>query len=344
MAAARSSNRLYAIIILAALVSCAVAIPLNVPASSIGDAPVLRGTVGTSDTTMLDEIVDSTFSCLSSFTSSLLTALDNWAERGFEIDHGNCVNDGAGTVSLSSSISIDTGATEGSSEIIVSPTGDDVDRSSSITARFPERMVTESMSMTLNGNKGSIRWSEDYQTATLTPAAPLGFGKSYTVVVNGTTVSGINLMKAWHFRTAAAGGLIGRYVDEDGIGCSIMLVTLSNGMVTLTNEVGFFSFGNLARGEYNITFERPNFFVEGSIFSKEINVTISPGKITDAGTIVLKDWSALMTAISIGEKFIEGLIDMAIMAGIMWVVKLILTTAVTYVLVWYLTPLFIIFF
>lgn len=133
-----------------------------------------------------------------------------------------------------------------------SPTGNDQPRPATISALFSEGMNTNTLVMKVNGLGGTIQWTGN--NATFYPSQILGYGVEYTVTISGTDLAGNHIDCSWSFTTGKNLGTIeGTIKEANGDPISNATITLSNGMLTMTDANGNFSFTDVPDGSYDLT-------------------------------------------------------------------------------------------
>jgi uncharacterized membrane protein len=157
-----------------------------------------------------------------------------------------------------------------------SPTGSDVAINSTVSVTFSEAMNTSSVSIAINGVGQT--WSG--KTATFTQSSTLAYNTSYSVTVAGKDLAG-NMMKySWSFTTMKNEGMIeGAIKDADGNPIANATVTLSNGMTTMTDVKGHFSFENVPSGNYTMN------TTKAGLKPITQSVSASAGQTNELGTL-----------------------------------------------------------
>jgi hypothetical protein len=118
-------------------------------------------------------------------------------------------------------------------------------------ASFSELMNTSSVRAIVNGVNGTLTWSGN--NVTFSPTAKLAYDTTYHVTVTGKDLAGNVVEYSWSFTTMKNEGTIeGAIKDADGNPIANATVTLSNGMTTMTDVKGHFSFENVPSGNYTM--------------------------------------------------------------------------------------------
>jgi len=162
---------------------------------------------------------------------------------------------------------------------IVSPTGDQAPLSPQVVVEFSEAMNQTSVTIVVEGVEGSVDWSGN--TATLTLSGRLAYGTTYNVTASGKDLAGNTMTTNWTFSTLSVGSIVGVLLDDKGDPMAEILVQLSGGDSATTDSQGNFRFDQLLVGNYTLTVE-----VEG-YEPLTMNVTVEADGTTDLGDIVL---------------------------------------------------------
>jgi hypothetical protein len=157
-----------------------------------------------------------------------------------------------------------------------------------VTATFSEEMNHTSVQVSMAGAIGALTWSGN--TVIFTPSTALAYGTTFTVVVNGNDLAG-NAMSAlsWTFTTVQLSHIQGTVVLNNKWPAVNATVDLGNGITTLTDENGRFSF-SVPAGQYDLTISKAGYqtahtsvtTLPGQNVQLDI-VELSPSKSTIAG-------------------------------------------------------------
>ncbi len=167
---------------------------------------------------------------------------------------------------------------------VVTPTGADVDITSSVVVRFSEPMDMSSAIVQLDGVDAGMIWSGNEARC----ISALQYDGVYSVHVFGTDLAGNALEQNWTFSTVRTGSMSGTLIDANGHPLANITVGLSNGLRTVTDGEGHFTFTSLAPGSYTVTVHADGF----DTFATDMAVV--SGEDTAAGTTTLYAVSAGM--------------------------------------------------
>jgi parallel beta-helix repeat protein len=164
----------------------------------------------------------------------------------------------------------------------VSPTGDLAPLSPLIVVEFSEAMNQTSVEIMVDGVEGSVDWSGN--TATLTLSQRLAYGTAYNVTVTGKDLAGNPMTVSWTFSTLSVGNVQGKLVDEDGDPMEGIEVRLSNGDTVTTDSQGNFLFEQVGVGNYTLTVEADGYEVLSMGVEVEADGTTDLGELTLVST------------------------------------------------------------
>jgi parallel beta-helix repeat protein len=164
--------------------------------------------------------------------------------------------------------------------VVVSPTGDGIDIDAKIVVKFSELMNVSSVTIIVSDSVGGDVVFVG-NVATYTPNT-LEYNREYTVTVTGKDLAGNSVAKTWTFSTMVKhGNISGRVIDKDGNALVNVMLTLSNGMTTVTNATGHFVFENVDIGNYTVS------IVKDGYDTRTTNVTVVADVTDELGSIAL---------------------------------------------------------
>jgi hypothetical protein len=112
-------------------------------------------------------------------------------------------------------------------------------------------MNTSSVRVIVNGLNGTINWNGN--NVTFSPTTKLAYDTTYHVTVTGKDLAGNVVEYSWSFTTMKNEGTIeGVIKDANGNPIANATVTLNNGMTTMTDVNGHFSFESVPSGNYTL--------------------------------------------------------------------------------------------
>jgi len=161
----------------------------------------------------------------------------------------------------------------------VSPTGDQVSLSPLIAIEFSEAMNQTSVTIVVDGVEGSVDWSGN--TATLTLSGRLAYGTTYNVTASGKDLAGNSMEINWTFSTLAVGSIQGVLLDGNGDPMAGIVVQIIGGENTTTDAQGSFRFDQIIVGNYTLTVEANGYE------PLSMNVTVEADGTTDLGDLTL---------------------------------------------------------
>ncbi len=211
----------------------------------------------------------------------------NWTELGSATAWIYSLEDGAHTIevkvtdaagnSATATVNFTVDTTAPTAE--VSPTGDQASLSPLIVVEFSELMNQTSVEITVDGVEGSVDWSGN--TATLTLSQRLAYGTAHNVTVTGTDLAGNSMTTSWTFSTLSVGSVQGKLVNGDGDPLEGIEVRLSNGDNVTTDSQGSFLFEQVGEGNYTLTVDADGYEV------LSMSVESAAEGITDLGELTL---------------------------------------------------------
>ncbi|OPY33157.1 MAG: Periplasmic copper-binding protein (NosD) [Methanomassiliicoccales archaeon PtaU1.Bin124] len=188
-----------------------------------------------------------------------------------------------------------------------SPNGVVTSLNPTISIVFSELMNQSSVVVTISGVGVNKVWSGT--TLTITLAAPLTAGASYTVMVNGKDLAGNAMMPVqWSISTGAGQCFVQGHVQgTDGQPISGATVTCTGGQSAQTDVNGNYSF-ELPPGSYTISITKTGYE------PIEIQVELSPGEI-ESVVRTMTSTSASGNNGSDGTMMIVAIVGIAAVAG-----------------------------
>jgi len=164
----------------------------------------------------------------------------------------------------------------------ISPTGSSVSVNAHINVQFSGAMNESSVNMIVNGVNEPLSWNGN--NVTFSPTSSLAYNTTYSVTVSGNDDHGNSVSSVWAFTTIKDEGVIeGTIVDMNEAPLANVVVTLGNGMATITDANGHYAFDNVTAGSYKLTANMTDF--------QEITlngVSTSAGRTTNLGPLNLE--------------------------------------------------------
>ena len=165
-----------------------------------------------------------------------------------------------------------------------SPSGEDAPVDTVIIVTFSEPMNKSSVRVAINGITGNIAWAGN--TISLVPSIRLSYGASYVVQVYGKDIAGNAVDCSWAFTTMSRGTIDGVVTDPNGNPLADATVTLGNGLSTMTDSNGHFTFSDVAAGTYDVTVSKAGYR------SFTNSITVDDGEIIDLGHLSVQSNSS----------------------------------------------------
>ncbi|MFW5907119.1 MAG: right-handed parallel beta-helix repeat-containing protein [Candidatus Natronoplasma sp.] len=162
-----------------------------------------------------------------------------------------------------------------------SPTGDEVPVNSTLTIRFSEEMLKDSVNISVEEVPGEV--TGEGAVYHFEPRENLSYGERYDVKVRGKDRA-MNPMEeeSWSFTTVSAAVISGRIVSPDGEPIEGVLVTSEGVDPNTTDSEGRFEI-KAQPGTRVVKISREGFF------EKEIEIEVEPGQEKDLGEIELEE-------------------------------------------------------
>jgi parallel beta-helix repeat protein len=185
--------------------------------------------------------------------------------------------------------------------IVRSPMGNGVSCSATINVTFDQVVNKSSVGVTVNGVAGVLSWSGN--TTIFTPSSALAYNTTYSVLVTGRGITGSSVTTTWTFTTMKnEGNISGTIKDADGKAIANATITLSNGMTTLTDANGAFSFADVTAGTYNLTVSK------GGYTTTTHGVSAVAGQTADLGSL------SMQAAPGSNDALVIGIVVLAVVA------------------------------